>query len=627
MHGKIVRKPSAAGSGLRARHGLMPLVVAIYLAATLLVARADLNLQSLVLLAAVFGMLALSLDLVAGMLGLYSLGQSGFAAIGAYLTTLAATNLEMNVFVLLPIVVIVTGLLGLVIGAASLRVSGLYFAITTFIFTLVVTVLATNLQITNGNQGLLGPTFPDFPEALELLGSAGAWCAMLALLVTALIVWNIRNSPLYPVLLAIRDAEPFAEAAGVRTGPIKIGMFGLSAAIAGVAGWVFCFLGVISPSQFDWSVSLNILVMVLLGGINSMLGPLVGAAFVSAFPVVVSINPWLQEIIYGALSIFAITVFPEGFVGLARSGVARLSGEAAAPARPAPGTTGVIGDAVAAAPASRTTRVALDAVPGGVERVGAAGNIAIECRGIQFSYEAGSRVLNDVDLLVKSGEIHGLIGPNGSGKSTLANVIAGRLRPDAGMVRLRQARVDGHGPAGRARLGLRRTFQAAELVRELTTRQNVLVGAYTLVPGIPGKAPFWSLLPSSQKEMRQMEARADDALSSVGAEAWAGRRVGDVPHGIEQLTQLATVCVADPEIIILDEPATGLSAREVDHLASILAELKARGVTMIIIEHQTRFLFPLCDRVTVLNAGEVILTGTAEEVRADPVVRKVYLGE
>jgi branched-chain amino acid transport system permease protein len=127
--------------------------------------------------------------------------------------------------------------------------------------------------------------------------------------------------------------------------------------------------------------------------------------------------------------------------------------------------------------------------------------------------------------------------------------------------------------------------------------------------------------------MAWMEGRSREALEMVGAGAWVGRAVGDVPHGVEQLTQLASVCVAGPDIIVLDEPATGLSAREVDHLAEILTHLKGHGVTMIIIEHQTRFLFPLCDRVTVLNAGEVILTGTAEEVRAHPVVRQVYLGE
>ncbi len=120
---------------------------------------------------------------------------------------------------------------------------------------------------------------------------------MLALLLCLGLVWNIRHSPMYPVLLSIRDAEPFAEAAGVRTAYIKVGVFALSAAMAGGAGWLFSFLGVVSPGQFDWSVSLNILVMVLVGGINTTLGPVIGAMFVSMFPVIVNINPWLQEIV------------------------------------------------------------------------------------------------------------------------------------------------------------------------------------------------------------------------------------------------------------------------------------------------------------------------------------------
>jgi branched-chain amino acid transport system permease protein len=253
--------------------------------------------------------------------------------------------------------------------------------------------------------------------------------------------------------------------------------------------------------------------------------------------------------------------------------------------------------------------------------------IMVECRGIEFGYGSGPKVLRNVDLIVKRGHIHGLIGPNGSGKSTLANVIAGRLRPSSGTTTVRGSRVDRFAPSDRARLGLRRTFQAAELVRELTTRQNVLVGLYSSVPGIVRRAAVWPLLPSGRRDMKQMQTRAAEALLSAGAGDWTNRRVGGVPHGIEQLTQLASVCVAGPDIIILDEPGTGLSTREVDHLARILSGLKAQGVTMIIIEHQTRFLFPLCDQVTVLNAGEVILTGTADEVRANSVVRQVYLGE
>lgn len=589
--------------------GLLAVLIA-YLAATAYVAHTDLGLQSLVLVAAVFGILAISLDLVAGMLGLYSLGQGGFFGIGAYATTILANDYGWNVFGLLALVLAATGLIGMAVGAMSLRVSGLYFAITTFIFTLVLTVLATDMvTVTGGLQGLLGPAFPDFPTSLEWLGTPLVWCIMLALLACLGLVWNIRHSPLYPILLSIRDAEPFAEAAGARTAAIKVGVFGVSAAMAGGAGWLFSFLGVVSPSQFDWSVSLNVLVMVLIGGINTSVGPVVGAMFVSMFPNVVNINPWLQEIVYGALSILAITLLPDGVVGIARRALARRAGEIA------PVADAASDEALPAAPT-----VASAASPKDSE-------IIVECRGIEFGYGLGPKVLRNVDLAVRRGHIHGLIGPNGSGKSTLANVISGRLTPHTGEVLLKGTRVDGMPASSRSRLGLRRTFQAAQLVKELTPTQNVMVGLFDRVPRIVGRAPLWPMLASGRRDLAAMQRRASEALGLVGAGDWTSRQVADVPHGIEQLTQLASVCVAGPDIIVLDEPATGLSAKEVRHLAAILANLKTQGVTMIIIEHQTRFLFPLCDRVTVLNAGEVILTGSADEVRADPVVRQVYLGE
>jgi branched-chain amino acid transport system permease protein len=602
--------------------------VAVYVVATGVVAHSDLGVQSLILVAAVFGILAISLDLVAGMLGLYSLGQGGFFAIGAYLTTIVVNDLAWNVFAMLLIVLAVTGLVGLAVGAMSLRVSGLYFAITTFIFTLVLTVLATDLQITGGLQGLLGPTFPDFPEGMEGLGAPVVWCVMLALLLCMALVWNIRKSPLYPVLLSIRDAERFAEAAGVRTSLMKIGVFGLSAAMAGGAGWLFAFLGVVSPGQFDWAVSLNILVMVLVGGINTTPGPVIGAIFVSMFPTLVNINPWLQEMAYGALSILVITLFPEGVVGLVQRRIAALADSRFARRGGQAAVEPIATSKRAEAPVDaalfwshptegRDEPVKSDA---GMEAI-------VECRGVEFSYGTGLKVLRNVDLAVRRGHIHGLIGPNGSGKSTLANVIAGRLRPIAGTILVKGVRVDGIAPSRRAALGMRRTFQAAELVRELTASQNVGVGLFDRVPWIVERAAFWPLLPSARRDSAWIGNRAKGALALVGAGDWAARLVGDAPHGVEQLTQLASVCVAGPDIIILDEPATGLSTKEVDHLARILSHLKTQGVTMIIIEHQTKFLFPLCDRVTVLNAGEVILTGSADEVRAHPVVRQVYLGE
>ena len=226
---------------------------------------------------------------------------------------------------------------------------------------------------------------------------------MLALLLSMALIWNIRKSPFYPVFLSIRDAERFAEAAGVRTSRIKIGLFGLSAAIAGGAGWLFSFLGVVSPGQFDWSVSLNILVMVLVGGINPTLGPVIGAAFVSMFPALVNINPWLQEMAYGALSILAVTLFPGGVISLVKSRAAGTLDRTRSAAR-RPRRRGTSGSSFRRKLRARASEVRSFASEWGDAEAGA----VVECHGIQFSYGGGTRVLREVNLVVKRGHIHGL---------------------------------------------------------------------------------------------------------------------------------------------------------------------------------------------------------------------------
>jgi branched-chain amino acid transport system permease protein len=611
--------------------------IACYLLFAYYVAHGTLYLQGLILVAAVFGILAVSLDLVAGIAGLYSLGHAGLFALGAYGTTLLYNNQHWNLFALLPASMAGVGLVGLVLGSLSLRVSGLYFAITTFVFTLVVTVLASDLKLTGGYGGLIGPIFPGFPGSLHWLGQSLIWCGMLALLVAILISLGLRRSPLYPVLLAIRDAEPFAAAAGARTALLKIGLFGLSAAMAGAAGWVFTFQGFISPGQFDWTVSVNILVMVILGGMNTTVGPVLGAAFVSMFPAQVNINPFWQEVLFGGLFVGVIVVYPAGFVGLvdalARWTVRALPGRAGERAL-APARTVTADDRapVGLAALQATVREGTERPEGvpGASSVGAPANgsiPAVECRGIRFSYGSGAPAVNDVDFLVRKGSIHGLIGPNGSGKTTLVNLIAGRLKPLAGPIALDGRRLENVGPQARARAGFMRTFQAPVLVRELSTLDNVGVGLYSRVPRVVPRAPVWPALPTARRDGRRMRERASDALRFVGAGHWASTRVANVPHGIQQLTQLAAACVASPRTVILDEPLAGLSPTEVEHVAEILGELKGAGVSVILIEHQPRFVFALCDEVTVLDAGEVVATGPAAEVRANARVREVYLGQ
>jgi branched-chain amino acid transport system permease protein len=600
-----ISPPRPGGRALPWRTPAGIVIALVFVWGTYAVATGSLYTQGLVLTAAVFAILALSLDLVAGMLGLYSLGHAGLFALGAYATALLQAQHGWNIFLLLPVCIIGVGAVGMVLGALSLRVSGLYFAITTFVFTLVLTVVASDFSFTGGDQGLLGPLFPPFGSALSGLGKSVAWAIGLALAATILIVVSIRRSPLYSVLLAIRDAEPMAAAAGVRTALVKIGMFGLSAALAGMAGWCFAFLGVVSPGQFNWPVSVDILVMVILGGINTTIGPIAGAAFISMFPSWVNINPFWEEVLFGSLFVAMIILAPEGVVGLARRVIARV-----APAL--------------LRQTERAETVPLAPAPPPAE---AATGDAVRCQGVTFSYDGGLTVVDDVDFTVRRGTIHGLIGPNGSGKSTLVNLIAGRLRPTMGTIELDGERVDRESAPTRARRGFTRTFQDATLVRELSARDNVAIGLYNQVPAIAARGPVWPALPGSRATTRTIRGRSRGALDYVGASEWGGARIADVPHGVEQLTQLAAAVVASPRTLILDEPLAGLAPSEVEHVATLLGHLREGGVSVVLIEHQPRFVFDVCDEVTVLNAGKVVKSGPAAEVRADEDVRRVYLGQ
>ena len=592
--------------------GMAALTVA-YLIAIGLIAGAGYYAQSLLITGAVFGVLALSLDLVAGMTGLYSLGHAGLFALGAYTTTLL-NHAGWNVFVLLPVVIVGVGLVGAILGTLSLRVSGLYFAIMTFIFTLVVNVILTDFAFTGGLNGIAGPQFPGFPEGLAFLGSSLIWAVGAVLLLTIGVVWSIRASAMYPVLLAIRDAEPFAEANGVRTATTKVGVFALSAGLAGMAGWAFSFTGYISPGQFTWTVSVNILVMVIFGGINTRLGPLIGAVFISAFPVVVTIDPFLQEAIVGMVFLLVIVFYPNGVMGLLGWLWHRLArSQRSVPAEP------LLDD----------EPIGYADVEGGrhAPTVDVGDEYALVCESIDFAYVRGSKALDAVDFRVRRGTIHGLIGPNGSGKSTLVNIIAGQLHPDSGKINAGGQRIETLPAHTRPAHGIHRTFQTAVLVKELSVRENVTIGLYHRTPRIATRAVIWPMLPAALRAHRRVRAASEGALQMSGLDrGWNDISVADVPHGVEQLTQLAAACVGEPTILVLDEPLAGLSTTEVEQVSAIVTDLRDHGVTVIVVEHQTHFIFSTCDDVTVLAAGRLVTTGPAEEVQSNERVREVYLG-
>lgn len=572
--------------------------------------------QNVWLVTAVFVILAISLDISAGLVGLYSLGHAALFAVGAYLTAVIAMHAGLNVFLLLPISVLGTAALGAVVGAVSIRVSGLYFAITTFVLSLLTTVLINRIPITGSYAGIIGPNFPNFPSGLGL-GSSLMWCGAGCVVFAYFIARSLRASPLYPVLLSLRDAEPMARSIGVNPSLTRVGLFTLSSMLAGVAGWLFAFLGVVSPDQFDYTVSINILVMVILGGINTTWGPILGAIFINVFNAYVNIDPLWRQMIYGGLFVFTIVVMPSGLLGFARLSLRKMRWPAALRRLATPaGAAPDMGERVPTQTAPRSSAAAV------------ADGTALSCRDIRFRYTRGSYALGGVDLTVRAGTIHGLIGPNGSGKSTLLNVISGHLRPESGTVEVAGQLLQNQPASTRAGYGLRRTFQAATLVGELATVRTPVLGLYSSLSAANARSPLWLALPGSRVTDRWLAGESALALRRVGIPArWDSTPVSDAPHGVQQLLQLATATAAGPTILLLDEPVAGLTAAEVEETATVLRDLRAAGVTVLVVEHHTSFIFGICDEVTVLNAGLLVASGAPGEIRGHAAVREVYLGQ
>ena len=229
-----------------------------------------------------------------------------------------------------------------------------------------------------------------------------------------------------------------------------------------------------------------------------------------------------------------------------------------------------------------------------------------------------------LSIEVREGEMRGVIGPNGAGKSTLFHLISGHLRADAGTVALRGERIDALSPHQRARRGIAIVFQGARVFRGMTVRENVMVGAHAWTRH--GFLEATLRLPRHRREEREIRESADAALEQVGLSEWAHREADGLPLGQQRSMQLARALCARPALLLLDEPASGLRSNEREALARLIGELRRAGLTMMLIEHDVAFVKRLVDRITVLDLGEVIAEGTAEQIGRDQRVVSAYLG-
>jgi branched-chain amino acid transport system permease protein len=546
--------------------------------------------------------LTMSLNLAMGVTGLVSMVHTGLYAAGAYLSALLVTRLGMSAWAAMPVASLGTAALGAVVSLATLRTSHLYFAMITMAFNLILQEIAQEWDgMTGGVVGLFGVPRPSwFAGALDTRGYY--YLVSGAVILTALAIRQLLRSRYGRAFRAVKLREEAAAAIGVAPLATRALSFSISAALAGLAGALFVHLnGFISPAAAGLEGSLVLFVALLLGGSGTLAGPLLGVVFVSAVQKL--IQPWAQyqQFIFGIVLLLTMFLLPRGLLG-----TLHVWRDRATVRRPAP------------APEGAGTAPGVPAVAIGA----ATTTMAIAAQGIRKMY-GGLAALRGVDLHVRAGTVHGLIGPNGSGKSTLVGILTAHLRPDTGTVHLFDQ--PGMQAAHRvARSGVARVFQRPHLFAEMTVLENVMTGFQ-----IHARERLWEVLlnlPRFRAEEARLRRRSLDLLRWGGLAEIAELRAAALPHGQLRLVEILRAVALRPRLLVLDEPATGLSGSEQERVAQLLRALQAAGVTILLIEHNMPFVMGLCDRVTVLEEGAVLAEGTPAEIQRHPEVIAAYLG-